>query len=149
MTFKSICLLLLAAFLVSSCNKDKFTTKPQLTLKSISPNPLPNNSIIQFDIQFTDKEGDIGDSLFMNRISRVCPSNVVFNLSGPLPKFTTTSYQEGIFEIKYAYNLNGTGLPIITSCSNRNDTSIFRIWLKDKAGNSSDTLVTPPVVFLR
>jgi hypothetical protein len=141
--------ILLFTLLAIACNKDKFSTKPQLKLKSISPNPVPNGSIIQFNIEFTDKEGDIGDSIFIERETRVCPGQVATNLSTKIPAFTSTSYQDGIFEIKYIYNSIVPGLEGLSGCPTKTDSSIFKFSLIDKAGNKSDTLITPVVVFLK
>ncbi len=142
-----IILCVVAIVLTVSCTKDKFTSKPQLFFKSVNTTVLPNRSILTFSLQFTDREGDVGDTLFINRNSKICPNSVNKNLTTLIPKFPTTSFQDGVFELNFAYNISNAGYPIINSCSNRSDTSIFRFWIKDKAGNISDTLNSPAIVF--
>ena len=53
------------AFLIA-CNKDKFQTKPQLRIKSVNQTTVPVNGSAIFRIEFTDKEGDVIDSFFVN-----------------------------------------------------------------------------------
>ena len=52
--------------LVVACNKDKFTTIPQLTIKSISPGTVVSGNVLTVKGTYTDKEGDI-DSVFVVR----------------------------------------------------------------------------------
>ena len=42
---------------ISACKKDQFTTKPQLKFKSVSPQVLYPNQVIEFQIEYSDKEG--------------------------------------------------------------------------------------------
>lgn len=48
-----------------ACKKDKFTTEPQLKFKSISPSAAIKSNIINFNVSFTDDEGDIQDSVIL------------------------------------------------------------------------------------
>ncbi len=47
-----------------ACNKDKFTTTPQVSIKSISPSIVNNGNIISMEGKYTDQEGDL-DSVFI------------------------------------------------------------------------------------
>ena len=49
----------LVATVLAACGKDKYTTKPQLTFKSVNTTLLQPNQSIQFIIEVTDREGDI------------------------------------------------------------------------------------------
>lgn len=73
------------------------------------------------------------------------------NLSAPnrVPNFIATSNLKGKLEITFVYNANVPGTPSIVGCTNRNDTSYFRFWLKDKANNRSDTVRSPDIVLIR
>lgn len=133
------------------CQKSTYTTKPQLSVKSISSTTLVQGSLLLFQIQFTDAEGDIQDTLFVQKISRTCPGTpgAQFLSKNKVPDFTPTSSLKGILEIGYAYNANIPGYSTISGCGTKNDTAYFKFWLKDKAKNVSDTLVTENIVLLK
>ncbi len=134
-----------------ACKKDTYTTKPQLSVKSISGTTLGAGSLLLFQIEFTDKEGDVQDTLWVQKISRTCPGSGGAQFTSPykVPNFTPTANLKGIFEIGYGYNANIQGYQTITGCGFKNDTAYFRFWLKDKAKNVSDTLVTQNIVLLK
>jgi hypothetical protein len=137
-----------------ACGKDKFETKPQLTLKSMSPEIVPVNGTLRLNIEYTDKEGDVSDSLFIVRQR--------LNVRGPLqlppspydvPDFPHTA--KGEFEISLAYQVGLIfGLPPLripgsNPVKNEIDTLRLKIVAKDKAGNKSDTLVVDNVYVTR
>ena len=59
-----ILILLAIPFIFYACNKDTYTTKPQISMKSISSTLLKQGDILLFTIGFTDAEGDIQDTLW-------------------------------------------------------------------------------------
>jgi PBP1b-binding outer membrane lipoprotein LpoB len=146
--FISVFLLLL---IIASCNKDKFNTKPALKFKSVNKTKFAKGDAVRFELEATDKEGDLVDSIFIYRVNRNCPmkdTTKLFNKMPPIPIVTNSavtllvdySYPSGIYN----------GLTISTSCApNRNDTCKFRFVLKDKAKNVSDTVESPELVFLK
>lgn len=140
-----ILILLVIAVVVTACSKDKFTTAPQLTLKSVNSTSVGQNDVLTFTFEFTDKEGDIQDSMFIKRTSIVCPGVPVANLSSYVPAFSSTPKQSGTIEVSFPVGF-GTG-SIGTPCSNgqKTDTSIFKFCLRDKAGNKSDTITSPKI----
>ena len=56
--------ILLTALLVS-CSKDKFTTEPQVEIKSITPTTVVSGNIITMKGQYTDQEGDLDSVLLV------------------------------------------------------------------------------------
>jgi hypothetical protein len=148
-------LILLAGLLLSiplACSKDSFSTKPQISFKKISTTTLSaTNPILFFEIRFTDQEGDIQDTLWVQKISKTCPNSpgVQFISKNKVPDFTPVPNLEGVLEIGFSYNANIGNYPIITGCGNKNDTATFKFWLRDNAKNMSDTLVSPPIILLR
>ena len=44
-----------------ACNKDKFQTKPTISVKSINGNFIPLNASLVITLDCTDKEGDVQD----------------------------------------------------------------------------------------
>src|SRR5690242_16247355 len=61
---KNRLLLLSALFLVIfGCNKNGFNTKPSIKIKSVDPTIVGVNGSMSIELEFTDKEGDISNSL--------------------------------------------------------------------------------------
>ncbi len=149
MRTKILILLAITAFFYT-CKKDTFNTKPQISFNSVNATVLNQGDIITFQLDFTDKEGDIQDTLWVEKVSRTCAKEpgVQFVQSNIVPNFTPTSNLKGKLEISYQYNGNASGITKMTGCANKNDTSYFRFWLKDKAQNRSDTITSPDIVLV-
>ena len=155
--FFVFCSLALGTF---ACNKDKFQTKPQIEIKSTNTNEVGPNGTYSVILGFTDKEGDVSDSLIIVR-ERI-------NLNGPIvpppyeikiPVFPNTS--EGEIQVDFPYNLDITGtaktsltagIPAIpipgtgTPPQKENDTLSFKFIVRDKAGTKSDTASSSVIV---
>lgn len=144
-----IVLAILAMFY--GCKKDTYTTKPQIKLKNTYAKSLTQGDLLLFEVEFTDKEGDIQDTLFIQKFSKVCPTQtgVTFLSKNNIPNFTPTSNLDGVLEVGYSYNTNIQGYQRMIGCSNRTDTAYFRFWLKDKAQHTSDTITSENIVLLR
>ena len=151
-SMKTKLLILLAITVIfSACKKDTYTTKPQISIKSISSKTVNSGDVLIFQIHFTDKEGDIQDTLWIQKFSRVCPNTagVQFTSASRVPDFVPTSNLDGILEIGFGYNANVQGYNTISGCGTKNDTAYFKFWLKDKANNRSDTITTENIVLLK
>ena len=144
----------LSLILFVACNKDKFQDAPSLTIKSISPTQVPLQSTMEIEMEFTDKQGDL-DSVFLvkNRINiKQKPVNNANFFNFKLPEFPEKS--KGTIKVTLRYNED-----LISAISpntqqgapnNREpDTLIFKIVVKDKSGNASDTTITDPIVIER
>lgn len=145
-------LLIVLGFVVGliACQKDKFNTIPTLTFVSVNTQELHPNEGIIFKFTFTDKEGDIQDSLFVQKITKNCEASdfdAFYLLPSDLPK---KSNSEGELEVRYAYGV-GYNYPAIKepACQGQNDTCFFRFALKDKAGHTSDTVSSPQIVLIK
>lgn len=142
----TIVIALLALFF-SACSKDKFTTKPQLKFESIDKKVLDRGEIINIKLRYTDLEGDLEDSIYIEKVEPNCPLSGFFERR-KLPAFPTTRNSEGEINISYGYNVNNYPLIKAPQCS-RNDTCYFRFMLKDKAQNKSDTVNTDLFVIIK
>lgn len=140
---KILVLGLLVAVMVG-CNKDKFQTKPQIKIKSTNTDIVPQNGTLRVTLEFTDKEGDVSDSLIivrerLNRKSPVMPSPSPYKI----PSFPNT--QEGEIEVDLDFQAGLIfGIPAIPipGTSPRQyepDTMNLKFVVSDKAGNKSDT----------
>lgn len=134
-----------------ACKKDTYTTKPQISIKSINSKELKQGELLIFQLSFTDAEGDIQDTLWVQKISRTCPTTAgaQFISKNRVPDFTPTSNLKGILEVGYAYNANVQGYNAISGCGTKNDTTYFKFWLKDKGKNVSDTISSENIVLLK
>ena len=140
---------LLVLFFFAACTKDKFTTKPQLKFVKFNKDIIRPGELLQITLQVTDKEGDIQDSIFVEKVEPKCPGSN-FKTKYKMPTFTNIKDLNGEIQICYGYGIN-LGCPIMPGpfCPNRNDTAVFRFYIRDVAGNISDTLTTPSVIIVR
>ena len=60
----SLFVLIVLVVIATACNKDKFTTEPQVEVKSITPETVFNGNIINLKAKYTDDEGDL-DSAYV------------------------------------------------------------------------------------
>ena len=149
----SIALAFILAVIVVACDKGRFQTKPQLKLKSQSPEIVPKTtgSALTLNIEYTDKEGDVTDSIIIvrQRLNKARPVRT------PPAHYTIPDFPKmdrGEFEITLAYQLQLiTGItPISTGPTQFEiDTLLLKIVAMDKAGNKSDTLVVDKVYVIR
>ena len=126
--------------ILTGCKKNKFNSTPSLKLKSVSSEIIPAGSGILFTLSFTDAEGDLNDSLYIEKIEPNCSlSN--FSDHYIIPSFPTSTNEEGDILVNFSYN------DIPPKCQ-QNDTAVFRFAIKDKANHMSDTVSTPPIIII-
>ena len=138
--------------ILAGCSKDKYTTKPIITFKSVNTNTLDVGGLLEITLDYTDKEGDINNQLYVEKKTRNCGASD-FSQMYPLPT-DIPSYKKGEVIVTFAYSPNA-GYPVIKSpqCGSAtnliNDSCIFRFVLTDKANNVSDTIQTPEIVVIK
>jgi len=138
---------IMAAIVLIACDKDSFTTKPQLKLKSISTDYVPLNAPLQFTFEFTDKEGDLGNAVGIQKISSSCDdASFIDTVKFSFPNIPRTKNTEGTLEVNLT-NINL--LPIRCFGNDTVETAIFRFWIKDNAGNVSDTVEAGPITIVK
>ncbi|MFY7901024.1 MAG: hypothetical protein ACOVNY_12620 [Chitinophagaceae bacterium] len=142
-----VLIVLLISIIALSCNKEEYTTKPQLELIKVSSTSVVQNQNLRFEIEFRDKEGDVIDTMYIQTISKLsnCPAQdkPVSNFRYRIPTFNATKNQKGVFEINFLVGTDFQG------CRNKNDTLTFKFCLKDKQNNLSDTLTSPAIAVAR
>ena len=141
-------------FAIISCGKDRFQTIPQLKLKSRNTDIVPPNGSLKLNVEFTDKEGDVSDSLFIVRQRLNINRPLVLPVSPyNIPDFPKKD--KGEFEITLTYQfglvfgLSPIRIPGSNPARNEIDTLRLKIVAKDNAGNKSDTLVVDNVYVTR
>ena len=142
----------LSLLLFVACGKDKFETRPTIEIKSISPNPVPINFPLVIDLEYTDKEGDIADSLFVRKI-RINQKKVgltlrdsfYLQLPGDAPEKNKGTIRLTLDYQNYVISAQNPGAPPNAAP----DSLIFRFALRDKAKNTSDTVDSELIVVER
>ncbi|HET9745695.1 MAG TPA: hypothetical protein VFP97_08280 [Chitinophagaceae bacterium] len=149
-----VSLLTIIALVVTACGKDRFQTVPQLKLKSRNTDIVPLNGTLILNIEFTDKEGDVRDSLLVVR-ERLNVRGRIQLPASPygIPDFPHTDKGEFELSLNYQFGLVfGLGplrVPGSNPIRNEVDTLRLKIVARDAAGNKSDTLVVDNVYVSR
>ena len=149
-------MVLLSFVLLSvACNKDNFGSTPTLKVKSINGNLIPpgQNSALVVDLEFTDKEGDVNDTLYVKkiRINQKQVATIRDSFILKVPDFPQNSKGEIKVTLDYntylisAINPPTSGNPPVADP----DTLMIKFALKDKANHISDTVQTGPIVVIR
>ncbi|MBN8675351.1 MAG: hypothetical protein J0L56_14565 [Chitinophagales bacterium] len=141
MKAKIVLLILILAGIFMACNKDKFTTTPQIKIKTVSPKTAGQGDVIEIRGQFTDEEGDLDSVFIVYKWYDGATATIIFDtiknsIAGlGLPKNT----REGDLLITFAYGIQIDGISQLTPTPSIRDTSAtFGIVLKDKEANRSD-----------
>ncbi len=150
---KGILLGLTMVMIALACNKDKFQTKPTLKFKSENGNLIPINAAYIVEFDFTDKEGDVSDTLYVRkyRINTLQVPTLRDSFKLKVPEFPQNT--QGVIKLQMDYqnylisaqNPPNTGNPPHPEP----DTLMIKFALKDKANNISDTVTTGPIVVIR
>ncbi len=143
--YTKIIVLLVFATIFTACKKETYSTKPIISIKSIASTSLFTGDKLDITLSFTDAEGDLTDSIWIQRLSKVCPVlGVVDTIGYKIPYYPAQKNQKG--EIRFAIPYN-SGKGSFSACF-KTDTSTFLIWARDAAGNLSDTLTTPKIALI-
>jgi hypothetical protein len=147
-------LILVMIFIFAACKKDKYTTAPQISFKSLKPNSwISSNTSIEKEfapiltLGVTDAEGDLGFKPGSDT-SKVYIKNLISNkidslFLPDLKSATTSNFKAEI--ILNLFDFMG-GKPNV-STSPRTDTLFFEVYIKDFAKNKSNVLVTSDPVY--
>jgi hypothetical protein len=141
---------------VTSCGKDRFESKPRLTLKSQSTSVVPEQGNLRLVFEFEDKEGDVNDTLFFKkeRMNIRKEATVRDSLRLVVPDFPKTQKGEIILDLGYGdYLISAIQAPRENPGElpekYESDSLVLKFVLKDKAGNKSDTVRIDNVVVKR
>lgn len=151
---RSLFVLLVLVVIAVACNKDKFQTKPSISVKSINGNFIPLNGTFVITLEVTDKEGDVQDSVII--IKQRLNKRVVATIRDTLrykfpvfPKNTKTQVQASLDYQSILSAFNPPFIPGSTPPKREVDTLILRMAVRDNAGNTSDTINSPTIYVFR
>ena len=137
-----------------ACNKDKFTTAPQIKFEEFTYN-VADNTVSYQDapkaiFRVTDKEGDIGfipekDTSMIyiyNPIGNKMDSTLLFpDISSQTTKNFEATVEINLFSVLLGNDSLGLRpRPFV-------DTLRFEVYIKDFAGNKSNVETTGPILF--
>jgi len=131
--------------IIAACHKDKFQTKPTISVKDINNTDIPPGGTLRITLECTDKEGDEGQGLLTyirvrtNSTSIPDPTNndKADTAFATVPDFPTKDKVEMTLDIPYSF---------LDEDPNLNDTMFFKLTLRDRGNNQSDTISTVPIV---
>src|SRR5687767_5895736 len=107
-----VTLITVLATVIVACSKDKFQTTPSLEFKELNSDTLRQGNLLRFTLEFTDKEGDISDSIWIQRVSKVCAANYTNPVRYPIPSsFIGSKNIKAEFQINYRYNVINADYP--------------------------------------
>jgi hypothetical protein len=142
---------IIIAVLFYSCKKDKFTTVPQISFKSVKPNaaysniPFNQQVIPVLTLSITDAEGDLG-FISGKDTSKVYIKNLLTNREDSLilPDITAVATKDfkGDVLITLSTVLGASSRP-----RPKTDTLFFEVYIKDFAKNKSNVIKTTDPVF--
>lgn len=139
-------LVLSLAFVLFSCGKDKFATKPLIEIRSYSSKTVPPGGQLTIRLNYFDKEGDLGKGAFwaaryrLNAFPLPRGEDRADTLNYLLPEYPAKNQGEVILQLDYN--------TFLKESTTQNDTIFFRIAVTDINGNKSDTISTDPIVIL-
>ena len=141
-TFPAIFVVSLAILLIA-CGKDKYETKPKLEIKDYSSKEIFAGSQLNIRISYFDKEGDLSQAPIIGILRRLnifpLPPSLdkVDTIRTNLPEFPKNDDGEITFSLPYDF---------LKESTTENDTIMFRFAVTDRAGNTSDTVDSAPIV---
>lgn len=142
MNMKNICLLIFVAMIVVSCKKnEEIGPIPEIEFISVTPqNVQEYTDSLVFIIKYRDGDGDLGENTsgaenFFLADSR---NNVIY-------KFRIPQLAPDNSNIIIEGNLNVTLANTAIINGSASQTFTYSIYVKDRAGNQSNTVITSPV----
>ena len=136
-----------ATVVAVGCEKDKFTSIPQVEIEAISPTIAISGSVIQVEGKYTDLEGDIDSALIVYKwynntiVVRKDTFRFGFAQLGMPP-----GVQRAELKLEFEYNTNNyPNLTKLPGVSQRDTTAAFGLLLIDKARNRSNYAESPTI----
>ena len=144
----------LLIIVIMACNKDKFQTKPTIKIKSVNTEVVPFNGTFIITLECTDKEGDVQDSLIIikRRLNKRVVPTVRDTLRYKFPVFpsNSTTEIEAVLDYQNILSaLNPPNIPGSNPVQKERDTLVLRFAVRDKAGNTSDTIQSQQIYVIR
>lgn len=142
------------ASLLAGCGKDKYTTKPQVEIKSVKQGDIMtpsgnNGKFVEFDLTVTDKEGNAQGEILIDKLDAplpACQTNAIPDLVYLIPEFPGEPNQKVTVKVKFS-NGSITGYANLpgNKCNSAAHIAIFRFRVVDKGGDTSNAVQSDPI----
>ncbi|MFM7023511.1 MAG: hypothetical protein ACKOXB_11105 [Flavobacteriales bacterium] len=131
----------LSVFLFSACKKEVESTAPGITFKSISPSAVEiGKDNITITFSYSDNDGDLGENS-----ADVKNMFVKDNRNGVLYQFRIPQLAPSGATIAIQGDLNIAMPNVGISDGKTSESATFDIYVKDRAGNQSNTVTSTTV----
>ena len=148
---KKLLLVVSVLVVLLACNKDKFQSTPQIKIKSVSTNLVGFGQGLTVVLSYTDKEGDVSDSVFVRkvRLNQRFANTIRDTMKFKIPDFP--DHSTGDIQV-YLNNDNMKSAnppPSLPGGGLMPDT--LKLWFSvtDKGGHKSDSVATGTIVVLQ
>lgn len=137
--------MLVIIVILVACNKDKFTTIPQVKINTISPSEVNNGEIITLKGSYTDEEGDVDSVLVVYKwyngltVVKNDTFRYAFDVLG-VPDKT----RDADIKVTFQYNTANPGPPTLPGVV-KDTTATFGLILIDKKVNRSEYKESLPI----
>ena len=137
-----------------ACGKDKFQTKPTITIKSINTEVVPANGTFVVNLECTDKEGDVQDSVIIikNRLNKRIVPTIRDTIRFKFPSFPKSGRTFAEVTLSYQNIISAITPPNIPGSSplqKERDTLVLKFVVRDNGGNTSDTISSKVIQVIR
>lgn len=146
---KKLLLFAFAGVLLAACEKGKFETVPQVTVKSFGPEFVAKGGVFELVTEITDKEGDLLDSVTLVR-KRFTGNIQVSPRTDDTTRLRVADFGNPVnstIELRVAFGygrqIDGTQLYNLQESVERG--LVYEITVADKAGNRSTPVETPRI----
>jgi hypothetical protein len=133
-------ILTVSGLLMAGCNKEKYTTVPQVSIESITPSVVSSGNVIELTGKYSDLEGDVDSALIVykwyNGTTAVRKDTFRFGF-GQLGVPAGVQRAELLLQFEYNTN-NSPNLTKLPGVSQRDTTAAFGLLLIDKLKNRSN-----------
>ncbi|MCU0405014.1 MAG: hypothetical protein MUE99_10750 [Chitinophagaceae bacterium] len=139
----------IAATGLVACEKTTFNTKPTLKFVRAGSYDVSQGDFMSFELQVTDKEGDISDSIWIRAFTRRCPNSTLV-IPYKIPDVPQKANLDADLNVTYLIGVIDPSAPIwnLNLCPGV-DTAIFQFWMRDIGGNRSDTVEVDQPILIR
>jgi len=143
----SLFVLIVLVVIATACNKDKFTTEPQVEVKSITPETVFNGNIINLKAKYTDDEGDLDSAYVVYKWYNAATVVKADTFRYPYSILNLPSdLRRADIEVTFEYNTNNNpDLVPLPGVSVRDTTATFGLILIDKARHRSNYSESTPI----
>ncbi len=143
----SLFVLIVLVVIATACNKDKFTTEPQVEVKSITPETVFNGNIINLKAKYTDDEGDLDSAYVVYKWYNGATVVKADTFRYPYSILNLPSdLRRADIEVIFEYNTNNNpDLVPLPGVSVRDTTATFGLILIDKARHRSNYSESTPI----